>query len=97
MKSLRFYGASDDLIEVEGDVPGADEYPGEATSFTVAGLQVGVRYFTNGVWGIILAQVDEDVPITAQDLRFSVHESGYSMQLDMDVPDDAYVTKREVA
>lgn len=103
MKALRFYGASDDLIEVEGDVQGADEYNGQVARFQIAGLFVEVEFggggrFNTGCWGITVMQEDEDVPVTAENLALtvSVRESrgdiparqGYSMVLSMDVPDD---------
>lgn len=37
MADVTIYGASDDLIEVEGDVPGCDEYGGAVGTFVVAG------------------------------------------------------------
>jgi len=100
VKHVKFYGASDDLIEVEGDVPGCDEYNGEHGVFTVGGLVIAIDY--TGIWAIRVAQVDEDVPVTASDLRLSVAKRadgtpGYSMVLDMDVPDGSHVTKVEVS
>ncbi len=91
MRHLRFYGASDDLIEIEGDVPGCDEFNAEKAIFEVAGLRIAFEYA--GTWEIAVAQVDESVPVRVEDMRLSVAENGYSMQLDMDVPDDAYVTR----
>ena len=97
MAAIRFYGASDDLIEVEGSIPGCDEYNGESGRFEVAGLVVEVTYESGGVWGVSVAQIDEDVPVTASDLRLSVTQrhdgaQGYSMALDMEVPAGSYVT-----
>lgn len=104
MKELRFYGSSDDLIEVEGDVPGADEYNGEIALFGVAGLFVRVWYGGfSGCWGIAVEQVDEDTPVLAENMRLAVKmrevgpdagRVGYSMLLTMDVPDDSRVDYR---
>lgn len=60
------YGASDDLIEVEGSVVGCDEYDGEHASFVLIGLageqaRVNVRY--GAYWAIEVTPVDEDVPM----------------------------------
>lgn len=96
MKALAIYGASDDLIEVEGEVAGADEFDGERATFVVAGLRITVEY--HGCWAIQVIQVDEDVPVTAQDMALTVNERmdggpGYSMRLDMLVPDDVVVVR----
>lgn len=66
--TVQFYGASDDLIEVEGDAPGCDEYNTEKAVFLVvaengAKAYVGLRYAMGGVWAAEVVQVDEDVPL----------------------------------
>ena len=73
---VEFYGASDDLIEVEGNIPGCDEYPGESGEFEVAGLRVNVDYDTNGCWGIRIVQIDERVPVTATDISVITPPNG---------------------
>jgi hypothetical protein len=59
------YGASDDLIEVEGDVPGCDEYNDEAATFVLTGdggqVRVGMRYGRSGCWEATIAPLDEGV------------------------------------
>jgi hypothetical protein len=87
MKHLTIYGASDDLIEIEGDVKGADEYPAEDATFVIGGLEVRVTF--DGEWWIACKPVDEDFAIACENIVLTQHEKGYSMQLDMDVPDDA--------
>ena len=94
-KHLTIYGASDDLIEVEGDVPGCDEYSGEKATFVVAGIRVHVRF--TGNWVVGVEPIDEDVPPTATNMRLSIHERGYSAQLDLDVPGGSYVTREDRA
>ena len=91
-RHLTFYGASDDLIEVEGDVPGCDEYPGEDSTFLVAGIAVRV-FYGPGVWAITVVQIDEDVPVLAENITLAAQ--GYSMRLDLDVPAGSYVAKRD--
>lgn len=98
MRKIAFYGASDDLVEVEGEIPGCDEYPATEASFTVAGLMVKVSLGEDGCWGIKVIQINEDVPVLAQDLALSVPDrrdgdQGYSMRLDMLVPDGSYITR----
>lgn len=101
MKHVKVYGSSDDLMEIEGDVPGCDEYNGEHGAWTVAGLRIALRYGDNGCWHIKVGQIDEDVAVTAENLTLSINpridgRPGYSMLLDLDVPDDAYVTAEAV-
>ena len=76
MHTVEFYGVSDDLIEVEGDIPGCDEYPAESGEFEVAGLRVEVDYRHNGCWGVRVTQIDESVPVTATNLRLAVPPEG---------------------
>lgn len=75
---VTFYGASDDLIEVEGDVPGCDEYNGEDAHFIVVGFEGKVRvrvwYTEHGVWAIAVAPVHERTPM----LPVQITGSGYS-------------------
>ncbi len=66
--AVEFYGASDDLIEVHGAIPGCDEYSDESALFEVCGLRVAVDYMANGCWGIRCSQIDEGVPVTARDI-----------------------------
>ena len=91
MSALKIYGASDDLIEIEGTIPGCDEYNAERAYFQVAGLQIGIEFAGPGTWEIAVGQIDEDTPVTATDMRLSV--DGYTMVLDLDVPDGSYVTR----
>jgi hypothetical protein len=100
MKHLAFYGASDDLIEIEGDF--REEVNQEEARFEIAGLQIDVIY--EGVWGIYVRQIDEDIAMTADNLKLTIQlrmdgEPGYSMRLDLDVPDDEIgsLTKRVAA
>lgn len=91
MSRVRISGASDDLIEIEGSVPGCDEYNAEHAYFQIAGLQLGVEYSGDGTWEIAVGMIDEDVPVTAADMRLSAE--GYTMVLDMEVPPGAHVTR----
>ena len=90
MKHFAMYGASDDLIEFEGDF--RDELNKEEDSFEIAGLEIAIQY--EGTWAIMVCQIDEDIDVTAENLKLSVQPrmtgdgNGYSMRLDMDVPDE---------
>ncbi len=88
MADVTVYGASDDLIEVEGDVPGCDEYNGELSQFLLTGgdraLRVRVRYDDDesGCWGIEVAPRDEDTAmlpvVISQQPRMDGEGVGYS-------------------
>ena len=93
-KPLSFYGASDDLIYVDGSFPGCDEYNSEREVFVVAGLRVSVEFGARGTWGIGVEQIDETVPVTAERMELGRHpEIAYSLCLVMDVPVGTVVTR----
>ncbi len=62
------YGASDDLIEVDGSAPGCDEYGGETAEMLLwddhdtAGLRVTVEY-RHGCWMVGVAPADDGIPM----------------------------------
>lgn len=76
--SVTIYGASDDLIEVEGDVPGCDEYSAESATFTISGpdgmVRVRAQYADPGIWEIGVGQVDEDINV----LPVAITSKGYT-------------------
>lgn len=96
MNHITIYGASDDLIEIEGKVRGCDEYPSDEAAFEVAGLGITVTFAQGGTWHISVGPLDEDIPVQAENMVLSVHERGYSMQLDMDIPEGAYITRKAI-
>lgn len=62
------YGASDDLIEVEGDAPGCDEYNSDAATFVLVGehgfaARVNVMFAADGTWEIGVGKVDQATPL----------------------------------
>lgn len=74
------YGASDDLIEIEGQVPGCDEYGAEddGAQFVLIGdnaqTRLRITYMPGGVWGITVSQIDEDMAM----LPMFINSEGYS-------------------
>lgn len=65
MSVVTLYGASDDLIEVEGDCSGCDEYNSEDSHFVLIGhsgasVRVRVWYTRRGLWAIAVAPTEED-------------------------------------
>ncbi len=97
-----FYGASDDLIEVDG-VKGADEFCNDgatdgiiAAKFNLGGkLRVYAIY--DGCWMFAVGQVDEGIPLPDWPMRFTQHSEGYSAQMEIDVPDDVKLFREELA
>jgi hypothetical protein len=95
MQTAIFYGASDDLIEVEG-VKGADEFSawlkndeGVVAGSFVLGGKIRVRAIYDGCWTFAVGQVNEDVPLPAWPVRMDQSpEVPYSARLTIEVPDD---------
>lgn len=78
MAALTFYGASDDLVEVEGAL--REEYDGDDVLLLVTstGKQsyVRVRFEDTGTWSVSLCPVDEDMPAhsgTVISVNYSAH------------------------
>lgn len=65
--TVMIYGASDDLVEVEGVIPGCDEYSEAPGRFIVIGetgsTRVTIQYNEDGVWAVTLSPLDEDTPM----------------------------------
>lgn len=94
---IRIYGASDDLIEIEGDVDEeiyADD--GDRAVLLIgelqAGLVVTVRYAANdeGVWQVAAEPVAEDVPCP---WPVRLEFKGYTAVLVVDAPRGTRVRK----
>jgi hypothetical protein len=101
MQTAKFYGASDDLIEVEG-VKGADEFTALADGPFAAVFNLGgkmrVYAIYDGCWMFAVGQVDEDIPLPNWPVRIKQHpETKYTVLLEIDVPDDVklFVEKSE--
>lgn len=98
MRTLKFYGASDDLFEIEGTT-GSE--PDERNPGTVEikdadgnGLRVHCDYAVaaNGCWMVGVAPLDEDIPIPDWPVSFKLGGRGYTAELTMVVPDTAVVS-----
>jgi hypothetical protein len=69
MQTAKFWGSSDDLIEVEG-VKGGDEFLSESNSsneliagvFNLGGL-VRIYAIYDACWSFAVSKVDEDIPL----------------------------------
>lgn len=106
LKTVTIYGASDDLVEVEGEIAGADEFnpldllsdgkPWVATlvsESSSAGLVVVVAYVATGTWAVGVAPL-EDVTFPAEwVVSLTRHDDpDYSCRLVLQVPDDTVLT-----
>ncbi len=99
-KILRFSGSSDDNFEIEGALRD------EISKFDHHGLQfklsssegqllvVGIygESAPGAVWTVGIAPVEEDVPIPEWPVKVRLAENGYSTELEIEVPDDTFVT-----
>lgn len=101
MRKLKFYGASDDLFEIDGtsgnepDEIGCYDRPCVVkVSNDHAGLHVvGIYAPGDGpaCWSLGIMQLDEDVPLPDWPMTWSVSGRGYSVALEIDAPDSAVV------
>lgn len=91
-KTLKFYGASDDLFEVEGAIREEIGCFNELGIYHLKSAEgevlVVATYTDEGCWAIGLGQVEEGAPVPAWPVSYSMHERGYSAQLTIEVPDD---------
>lgn len=96
MRTLKFYGCSDDLFEIEGTKRGEPDEIGEGAVEVVYG-DAGVRVWAiyahgeTATWMIGIEPLDEDIPIPDWPIRMSLGGRGYSAEIAMDVPDGATV------
>lgn len=93
-KTLRFFGASDDLFEVTGAITeeiGCFSKPGVYHLKSAEGELLVIALYGVGniaCWTIGVCQVDEGVPVPEWPVMYSMHDSGYSPLLTLEVPDD---------
>lgn len=101
MPTAVFYGASDDLVEVEG-IPGADEFDAYESEldtinaiFDVGGEVCVLAIYTgNGVWAFGVAQVDDENSLPDWPIRIvQSPDVPYSVRLEIDVPDGVAVRR----
>lgn len=103
MKKLIFYGASDDLAEVEGDHDGEYYIIGGRGTFRLeghgaTGVRVHLVYEDSGCWSVGVSPLGEDTPVP-DSWTFTVQPRGieggyprYSAVLTAGVDDDVVVT-----
>lgn len=96
MIKIEMYGASDDLVEVEG-CKGADEfqhYKGIWRGDLVApdGDSLRVHIFYDGCWHVSAGQVDEEINFPDWPMSFRQEAAGYSVVLTIEAPDGTRLT-----
>jgi hypothetical protein len=99
MTVIRFYGASDDLIEVEG-CPGADEFNSYEKRYMWHGDLIApggresmrIHAIYDGCWAFAIGQTGESVPLPDWPVHFTQSyrgdgTPGYSAVLDVEAPE----------
>lgn len=99
MKTIKIYGASDDLIEVDGKIKGCDEY-GTGGTGPLMGIvkirggehEIHVYCIYAGSWAFAVCPQDGDYDVMPWEMRreFGAN-STYSETVEIDVPDDSEV------
>lgn len=102
MRTLKFYGCSDDLFEIEGTKAGEPDEIGcfeKPAAVNVVYGEAGVRVWAvyargeTGTWMIGIEPLDEDIPVPDWPIRMGLSDGGYSTEIAMDVPDGATVSQ----
>ncbi len=92
MQRVTIYGTSDDLVEVEGII-GGDEFNtdrNDTVNLCIGGiLLIKMSYGKYGAtWTTEMGQMFDDVPIPYEwDIFLTQHSNGYSVQVNLDIPD----------
>lgn len=97
-RTLTFYGASDDLFEIDGttgDEPDEIGCFGKAVTIEIRqqdrGLIVAGMYTGRGVWAMGIAPIDDDQPMP--DWPMSWAFEGYTAKLTIQAPDHVVVRR----
>lgn len=98
---VKVYGCSDDLVEIEGDVEGADEYSSDGSSSFILMAPDGgtaiiyVDYRLNGIWSVAFSRYEEDYQLPEWDAKVVTDDSlcRYSDVLVLSVPDGTTISE----
>lgn len=101
MIKIEAYGASDDLVEIEG-CEGADEfnhYKGVWRADLVAPDDASIRLhiFYDGCWHVAVGQVDEEHDFPNWPISFRQEAAGYSTVATIEAPDGTRLINVNVA
>ena len=106
MKEVSFWGSSDDLVEIDGDIPGCDEYnvyqkiSGIMDKFRIYSSEGDLDIYAvyNGEWvfapGLAVDEPDQEgvsIPKWAEKVYIENAPNWYSVLMILWVPDDARV------
>jgi hypothetical protein len=104
MKTIRIYGASDDLLEIDGELPGCGEYDCWEKTAQVEVVSPNGRLLVVGGYGAAGQTVggwwfsplfdDEDARAPEWECRVDLQARPYSVVLEIDAPEDAVVEVR---
>lgn len=96
---IKIYGASNDLINVEG-CKGADQFSSYADGRLMwrgdlvapNNGQMRIYGIYDGCWHFSIGQVDEDVPLPSWPVLISQHERGRSTLVEINAPEGTRLT-----
>lgn len=105
MKTLKFYGASDDLFECDGDITEEQDdcAAGRVMAYRlhsahavnggamIVTAQYSAKPVDFGCWAIGVTLDNEDVPLPPWPMRWETAERAYSPMLVIEAPDDVDV------
>lgn len=100
MKTVKIYGASDDLVEVEGQLRGCDEFNAFGDTEHIGNIQIAtakdapgytVAAVYTGCWSFAVAPIDEDMVPDWPVRRSFGQDVRYSETVEIDCPDNATV------
>ena len=99
MKEVKIYGASDDLLEIEGDILGADEYNVFSDEILLGyiylcnfdtDLMLKIYVLYDGYWSFALSPQDEEKPFDIKIERSFGKDVSYSETVVLTVPDNTF-------
>lgn len=99
MKTIKFYGFSDDLVEISGPLKGCDEYSAyKDLEFDIVSprkdmMRVITHYGSNGCWSFAPSIAEEDLPFPNWKISFEEARHGYSTVMSVEVPDETVIKK----
>ncbi len=105
MRTIKIYGTSDDLFEIEGskkeepDEIGCYDKPVAVSIIDKQGngLIVGGFYSLNkwksetSSWKIVIELLEEDKHLPNWNMKWGTNSNGYSPELTIEIPDDAVI------
>ncbi len=99
---LQFYGASDDLFEIDGGRGGEPDEIDPSSCVKIMDGEVGMIVTAHYApadaapcWAIGICQIDQDQPLPDWPIKFTTGapSRGYSVVLNVEAPDTAVMTE----